>query len=64
MKRAKGAVNVKGANAPGISMTPVARHYFCKELLVHFEPVFVDLEGSNLRFQSRGRNAELGCGTR
>ena len=26
MKRAKGTVNVKGANAPSISMTPVARH--------------------------------------
>jgi len=29
-----------------------------------FKPVFVDLQESNLRFQSRGRNAELGCGTR
>jgi hypothetical protein len=26
MKRAKETVNVKGANAPSISMTPVARH--------------------------------------
>jgi hypothetical protein len=28
------------------------------------ESVFVDFQGSNFRFQSRGRKAELGCGTR
>jgi hypothetical protein len=32
--------------------------------LAVFKAVFVDPERSNLRFQSRGRNAELGCGTR
>ena len=35
-----------------------------KAKLMLSEPVFVDLQGSNLRFQSRGRNAEPGCGTR
>ena len=34
-----------------------------KAKLMLFKLVFVDLQGSNLRFQSRGRNAELGCGT-
>jgi hypothetical protein len=32
--------------------------------LTLFKPVFVDLQGSNFRFQRRGRNAEFGCGTR
>ena len=35
-----------------------------KVKLTLLKPVFVDFQGSNLRFQSRGRNAELGCGTR
>jgi hypothetical protein len=29
-----------------------------------FKPVFVDLQESSLRFQSRGRDAEFGCRTR
>ena len=32
--------------------------------LTLLKPVFVDFQGSNFRFQSRGRNAELGCRTR
>jgi hypothetical protein len=35
-----------------------------KVKLTLLKPVFVDFQGSNFRFQSRGRNAELGCGTR
>ena len=35
-----------------------------KVKLTLLKPVFVDLQGSNFRFQSRGRKAELGCGTR
>ena len=34
-----------------------------KVKLTLLKPVFVDFQGSNFRFQSRGRNAELGCGT-
>ena len=33
-----------------------------KVKLTLLKPVFVDSQGSNFRFQSRGRNAELGCG--